>query len=106
MKRTCRGTISLVTILIFAPLIHGQDLSKYRNFSFGMSMASVSKQMDVSSTELQMIHQRPARIEELTWYPPQPFGASRPAEPVREDSLLFRQWRTLQDARDLRQFRD
>jgi len=74
-------------VLIFAPLVHGQDLSKYRNFSFGMSVASVSKQVDITSTEPQLVHQRPARIEELTWYPPQPFDASRPAEPV--EKILF-----------------
>jgi hypothetical protein len=87
MKIRCRGTISLVMVLIFAPLIHGQDLSKYRNFSFGMSLAGVSKQVDLTVTELQLVHQRPARIEELTWYPPQPFEASRPAEPV--EKILF-----------------
>ena len=87
MKRTCRGAISLFMVLIFAPLIHGQDLSKYRNFSFGMSVADVSKQVDLTVTELQLVHQRPARIEELTWYPPQPFETSRPAEPV--EKILF-----------------
>jgi hypothetical protein len=87
MKITRRGTISLFMVLIFAPLIHGQDLSKYRNFSFGMSVAAVSKQLDITATELQVVHQRPARIEELTWYPPQPFDASRPAEPV--EKILF-----------------
>ncbi len=87
MKITCRGTISLLMALLFAPLIHGQDLSKYRNFSFGMSVASVSKQVDLSATELQLVHHRPALIEELTWYPPQPFEASRPAEPV--EKILF-----------------
>lgn len=87
MKRTCRGAISLFMVLIFAPLIYGQDLSKYRNFSFGMSVADVSKQVDLTVTELQLVHQRPARIEELTWYPPQPFETSRPAEPV--EKILF-----------------
>lgn len=87
MNRTCRGTISLVVVLIFAPLIHGQDLSKYRNFSFGTSVSSVTKQVDLNGSELQLVHQRPERIEELTWYPPQPFEASLPAEPV--EKILF-----------------
>ena len=88
MKRTCRGTISLVMVLIFAPLIHGQDLSKYRNFSFGMSVADVSKQVDLTVTELHLVYQRPARIEELTWYPPQPFETSRPAG-ARSEKIIF-----------------
>ena len=87
MKMISRGAIALVMILIFAPLIHGQDLSKYRNFSFGTSLASVSKQIDRQPIEAEVIHQQPALIQELTWYPPQPFGSSRPAEPV--DKILF-----------------
>ncbi len=79
--------VSLAMILLSAPVIHGQDLSKYRNFSFGMSVASVSKQMDRQPTEAKVIHQRPALIEESTWYPPQPFDSSRPAEPV--EKILF-----------------
>jgi hypothetical protein len=87
MKTISRGAIALVMILISAPLIHGQDLSKYRNFSFGMSVASVSKQADRRTAEANVIYQRPALIEESTWYPPQPFGSSRPAEPV--EKVLF-----------------
>jgi len=43
--------VSLAMILLSAPVIHGQDLSKYRNFSFGMSVVSVSKQVDRQPTE-------------------------------------------------------
>jgi hypothetical protein len=87
MKMISSGATALVIILISAPLIYGQDLSKYRNFSFGMSVASVSKQADQRTAEANVIHQRPALIEELTWYPPQPFGSSRPPEPV--EKVLF-----------------
>src|SRR6266849_4475256 len=79
--------VSLAMILLSAPVIHGQDLSKYRNFSFGMSVVSVSKQVDRQPTEAKMIHQRPGLVEESTWYPPQPFDSSRPAEPV--EKILF-----------------
>ena len=79
--------VSLAMILLSAPVIHGQDLSKYRNFSFGMSVAAISKQVDRQPTEAKVIHQRPALIEESTWYPSQPFDSSRPAEPV--EKVLF-----------------
>src|SRR6266700_7859021 len=87
MKMISRGAIALLMILISAPLIHGQDLSKYRTFSFGTSLASVSKQVDRQPIEAEVIHQQPALIQELTWYPPQPYGFSRPAEPV--DKIVF-----------------
>ena len=52
-----------------------------------MSLATVSKQVNLDASELQLIHQQPAVIQELTWYPPQPFGSSRAAEPVQK--ILF-----------------
>jgi hypothetical protein len=72
MKMISRGAIALVMILISAPLIYGQDLSKYRNFSFGMNVATVSKQADRQTAEAKVIHQRPALIEESAWYPAEP----------------------------------
>jgi hypothetical protein len=87
MKMTCGGAIALVMVLFSAQLIYGQDLSKYRTFSFGMSLATISKQVNLDASELQLIHQQPAVIQELTWYPPQPFGSSRAAEPVQK--ILF-----------------
>jgi hypothetical protein len=87
MKKTCGGAIALVMVLFSSQLIYGQDLSKYRTFSFGMSLAAVSKQVNLDASELQLIHQQPAVIQELTWYPPQPFGSSRAPEPVQK--ILF-----------------
>jgi len=87
MKIMRSVVVALAMILLSAPVIHGQDFSKYRNFSFGTSLASVSKQVDRQPIDAEVIHQQPALIQELTWYPPQPFGSSRPAEPV--DKILF-----------------
>lgn len=87
MKMMRNAVVSFVLVLFTATLIYGQDLSKYRNFSFGMSVASVSKQADREIANPEVIHQRPTLIEESTWYPPQPFGSSRPAEPV--EKVLF-----------------
>src|SRR5260370_3015913 len=87
MKLMRSVLVSRAMILLSAPVIHGQDLSKYRNFSFGTTLASVSKQVDRQPIEAEVIHQQPALIQELTWYPPQPYGSSRPAEPV--EKVLF-----------------
>jgi len=81
-----RVVICLVIILLSAPLIHGQDLSKYRNFSLGMSLVDLSKQVGQKPTEADLIHQRPAVIQELTWWPPLASGTPR-AEPARQ--ILF-----------------
>src|SRR2546425_4547205 len=69
MKMMRRVVISVVMILLSAPLIYGQDLSKYRNFSFGMSLVELSKQIDSQPLHTKLIHKRPAVIQELTWWP-------------------------------------
>jgi len=80
------AVICLAIILISAPLIHGQDLSKYSIFSFGMSLADLSTWIDQKPTEANLIHQRSAVIQELAWWPPLASGTRR-AEPVRQ--ILF-----------------
>ena len=86
MKMMCSLVSSLVMILLSAQCIHGQDLSKYQNFSFGMRLADLSEQVDQKPTEANLIHQRSAVIQELTWWPPLASGTPR-AEPVRQ--ILF-----------------
>jgi len=38
--------LMIVVILLLTPQLRAQDLSKYRNFSFGMTVADLSKQID------------------------------------------------------------
>jgi hypothetical protein len=49
-------------------LIFGQDLSKYRTFSLGTSLAELSKQVGPYSHTTSLIHQRPAVIQEMTFW--------------------------------------
>ena len=79
--------LMVIVILLSIPLVHAQDLSRYRNFSFGMTVADISKQIDQKPANAAVAHENPALIEELTWLPPQPYSSSRPAEPV--DKILF-----------------
>lgn len=89
MKMTSRAAILLAMIAVCNPSIHAQDLSKYRNFSFGMSTASVLKLAWEKPADLITIHEQPALIQELTWYPPLPFASPRPAEPVQKVLFSF-----------------
>src|SRR5438132_853882 len=79
--------LMIIVILLSPSRVHAQDLSTYRDFSFGMTVADLSKQIDQKPANAAVLHERPALIEELTWWPPQPYGPSRPAEPV--DQILF-----------------
>src|SRR5260370_12922640 len=68
MKMMRNIVISLCMILLSAPLIFGQDLSKYRTFSLGTSLTELSKQVGPYSHWTTLIHQRPAAIQELTFW--------------------------------------
>jgi len=91
MRTMMRGLVvcflMVVVILLSILQVHAQDLSRYRNFSFGMTVADISKQIDQKPANAAVLHERPALIQELTWWPPQPYGTLRPAEPV--DQILF-----------------
>ena len=68
MKAIRNTVTSLVMILLSAPLVLGQDLSKYRTFSLGTSLADLSKQLGLNAYETTLIHQRPAVIQEVTFW--------------------------------------
>jgi len=77
----------MVVLLLSIPQVHAQDLSRYRNFSFGMTVVDITKQIDQKPANAAVLHERPALIQELSWFPPQPYSNLRPAEPV--DQILF-----------------
>jgi hypothetical protein len=85
--KTIRSTLCLFVMLLVAPLLCAQDLSKYRGFSFGMSPAAVVKLTDTSITDVKTLHRQPALIQELTWWLPMLPGASYKSDSVRE--ILF-----------------
>ena len=87
MRNLAVSVLAAVVILLSTSPVHAQDLSKYRNFSFGMTVADVAKQIDQKPSNAAVLHQDPALIQELSWLPPQPYGSGRPAEPV--DEILF-----------------
>jgi len=61
--------ISLVMILLSVPLVHGQDLSKYRGFSLGMRLPELSSQVDLRPLQTKLNQKHPAIIQELTFWP-------------------------------------
>jgi hypothetical protein len=87
--KTIRHTVTfLAIILLSAPLIYAQDLSKYRNFSLGMSLAQVSKVIGANSSGTSLIHERPAVIQEITsWSMSSSLRSSDQSDPAPE--MLF-----------------
>jgi hypothetical protein len=81
--------ISLVMILLSAPLVRGQDLSKYRDFSLGMSLPELSNQVDLRPLQTKVIQKHPALIQELTWWPSGSSDHSLLADSVRQIFFSF-----------------
>ncbi|MFZ0978135.1 MAG: hypothetical protein WAN23_01925 [Candidatus Acidiferrales bacterium] len=87
MKMIRNMGICLVASLLSVPLLYGQALSKYRNFSLGMRLTELSKQVNATPDEVIVVHHSPALIQELTSWPLPPYQSTSPAESVQE--ILF-----------------
>src|SRR5882762_618898 len=81
--------ISLVMILLSAPLVRGQDLSKYRDFPFGMSVADLSQQVDLRPLQTKLIQKHPLAIQELACWPRESSGSSLQADSVWQIFFSF-----------------
>ena len=87
MKTARNILICVATILLCSSLAYAQDLSKYRNFSLGTSLIAISRQVNERPAEANVIHQSPALIQELTWWPMPSYQSSAPVDPVQQ--ILF-----------------
>ena len=87
MKVMRKSWISLVLVLFSTPVISGQDLSTYRKFSLGTSLVALSKQVGQDSHQANLIHQNPAVIQQLTYWPLPTSSYSVQAESVSQ--ILF-----------------
>ncbi len=87
MKTMRTSILCFVFLLLTAPLLRGQDLSKYRHFTFGMSLTRVLERTDQNMADVKVIHGRPALIQELSWWPPNLPGTSFRSDTVEQ--ILF-----------------
>ena len=58
---------SVLCATLFSSLGTAQDLSKYRDFEFGMSIESVAKLAAMNPSGAKTVQQRPALIQKLDW---------------------------------------
>jgi hypothetical protein len=87
MKKIRSSILCSVVLLLAAPLLRAQDFSKYRHFTLGMSVTRVLERTGQKMADVNVLHGRPAVIQELTWWPPNLPGASFKADTVEE--ILF-----------------
>jgi len=87
MRSLAASSLMIIVILLSISQVHAQDLSTYRNFSFGMTVADLCKQVNQNPATAAVLHERPALIQELTFWPPQPYSSLQKAEPLEQ--ILF-----------------
>jgi hypothetical protein len=88
--KTLRSLIlCLVVLLLTAPLLRAQDLSKYRHFTLGMNLTNLLERTEQKMTDVKTIHGRPALIQALTWWPPNVSGTSLRSDSVEQIFFSF-----------------
>jgi len=87
MRSLAASSLMIIVILLSISQVHAQDLSTYRNFSFGMTVADLCKQVNQNPATAAVLHERPALIQELTFWPTQPYSSLQKAEPLEQ--ILF-----------------
>ena len=85
-----------------APAVGAMDLSRYRNFQFGEALPALAKQAGLELSDVKLIHERPAVIQELEW----PIWLSgrfiTATGPGQDDPVQLLQRRTLSNRGQLR----
>jgi hypothetical protein len=96
MIHLLRFGIFISCIVFFATSGAAQNLAKYRDFEFGMSLESVAKQARVEPLSARTIHTVPELIQTLEWNRPGYFSSAPQTDPVRSmrfdfyDNQLFK----------------
>jgi hypothetical protein len=88
MKRVCIFATSIGWLAISSSVISAQDLSKYRDFQLGMSVAAVAQQVGITDGA-RVLHQRPELIQELIWLPSRSLGPPPSGDSVRKVLFSF-----------------
>jgi hypothetical protein len=84
------GAIGILSAAMGTSLLGAADFSNYRGFLFGMSLSAAEKQAGMTPSDVRVVHQRPAVIQELEWQPR--YGALTDplkGDPVKEGLLSF-----------------
>jgi hypothetical protein len=87
MKTIRISILCSVVMLLSAPLLRAQDLSKYRQFILGTSLTRVLERTQQRMADVKVIYGRPALIQELNWWPPNLSGRAFQSDPVEQ--ILF-----------------
>jgi hypothetical protein len=89
MNMIRKSIISIGLVLLATPVISGQDLSRYRKFVLGTSLAAISKQVGKDEGQAALISQNPALIQQMTYWQVDTSDNSGRMEPISHITLDF-----------------
>ena len=69
MNKLSSLILILGVLLLTSTTIQAQDYSNYRGFSLGTALAKVLKQTDQKLADVNVSHDGPSPIQEVTWWP-------------------------------------
>jgi hypothetical protein len=78
-----------VGLIVSGPLVHAQELSRYRAYELESSVNTVVTTIGARATEVTTLHKRPATIQELQWRLPYVSPGNAFVDPVRAVTFTF-----------------
>jgi len=89
MKTLRSSMLCLGALLLTASVLPGQDFSKYRGFSLGMSLTTVLQRTEQKPADVKLAHGRPLLLQELNWWPPNSSGTPSRSNSVEQMFFSF-----------------
>ncbi|MEI9813636.1 MAG: hypothetical protein WDO18_13750 [Acidobacteriota bacterium] len=86
--RSITNFTAAILFLLTASLLPGADLSTYRGFRFGSSLTAAAAQAGANPSDVRLVYERPALIQEVNWLL-RPTSVVGKPDPVREGLLSF-----------------
>jgi hypothetical protein len=80
--------LALASVLGVHPVI-GQELSRYRAYALGSSVATVVAVGGIREADIKTLHTRPAKIQQVEWRAPYSWSGSVGADPVQDVVFSF-----------------
>src|SRR5579871_1490797 len=78
----------IVCATLGTSFVSAADLSSYRGFQFGAQLSGVAQQAGMQLADAELLHQRPAKIQQLKFQPNLYRSSASTADPASE--ILFR----------------
>ena len=86
----CLFAIAVALVLVFSSQrVSAQDILGYRTYALDSSVDAVVAASASRASDIKVLHERPALIQELEWRAPYAHSATELADPVRTITFMF-----------------